>query len=484
MVFSSSTFIFAFLPLTLLLYYISPRIVKNYTLLAASLFFYWWNQNQYLYLLIESILVNYLFGIIIWKSNKRLLRLGTLTAGLTLDIALLGVYKYTDFVISIINDINEMNTPEGFMVNTIPLTDVLLPVGISFFTFQGISYLVDIYRRTCKCCYNPFETALYIASFPQLVAGPIVKYNEVSQQIKDRRTSIKGFAEGIEKFVTGLAKKTLIANTLGETTDNVFASISTGIDTPTAWLGIICYTLQIYYDFSGYSDMAVGLGRMFGFTFPENFNYPYISISITEFWRRWHISLSTWFRDYLYIPLGGNRKGFQSVNLLIVFFVTGLWHGASWNFVVWGLWYGVLLVFEKMIMLTKIDRIIPKSVRWFVTMAIVMAGWVVFRADDMGQAISYFEVLAGKDQAFHRMLHQTFKYNINGRIVWTIVAGVIFATPAFSFICGKMKKLCYKNAASTIVYDLCELAVIFILFALSIICVVNETYNPFIYFRF
>ncbi len=468
MVFSSAVFLFCFLPAVLLLYYISPARIKNFILLVASLVFYMWNKPEYIFLILISIAINYTGGLLAGISRSVITRRITLTAAIALNIFILVIFKYTDFIIKTVNDISGAD---------ISLTGIILPVGISFYTFQGLSYVIDVYRRTCAPCKNPLDIALYISLFPQLVAGPIVKYNEIYLQISDRSASIQSFADGIIRFVIGLSKKVLIANVLGETADDIFGAFTGGVDTISAWTGIICYTLQIYFDFSGYSDMAIGLGKMFGFTFPENFNYPYISKSITEFWRRWHISLSTWFRDYIYIPLGGSRKGNASLHLLIVFFITGLWHGASWNYVVWGMWYGILLVLEKPLLKTAFYKKIPAILRWAFTIFIVMIGWVFFRAENLTEAMGYIMCMAGVASVSPDAAHFSYMYYLDKRLIFTLAAACICSIPVW-----KNRALPYIE--KYIAARICEFAVIFILFILNIICIINNVYNPFIYFQF
>ena len=475
MVFSSSVFLFFFLPAVLLFYYITPKRFRNLTLLLFSFIFYGWGQPYYLSLLITSIIINWLSGFLIdrYPARKKLF----LIIAVTLNIALLGVFKYTDFAIEIANSL--------FHGNISP-TNIILPIGISFYTFQGMSYVIDIYRGTCSACKNPLDTALYISLFPQLIAGPIVKYNTIHSQLYARDIDLTGFTDGIFRFVTGLSKKVLLANVLGETADNIFDRLSDGIDTPSAWLGIICYTLQIYFDFSGYSDMAIGLGKMFGFSFNENFNYPYISTSITEFWRRWHISLSSWFRDYLYIPLGGNRRGIQAVNILIVFFVTGLWHGASLNFIVWGLWYGFFLIIEKYLKLapkretdsgtithmgTNKLMLLPK---WVIVMLIVILGWVVFRAPDLHAAIKYIGIMFGAKHA--GAVHFSYKYYLDKRIIFTVIIAAFGSLPVLKNFVSRFK--------DTTAARILRIPVMLILLALCIIFITNNVYNPFIYFQF
>lgn len=466
MVFSSTIFIFAFLPIVLLSYYILGKKVRNYVLLLASLFFYAWGGVEYLKILIVSITINYIFGILIDKlRDDIILKKIFLGIGIFLNLALLFYYKYYDFFMKNVN----------LTFNTeFPLKYIVLPIGISFFTFQGMSYIIDIYRKDGKVNKNPFSVALYISFFPQLVAGPIVKYKTVDDQIRNRKESIEYFSYGINRFVIGLAKKVIIADVLAAMADNIFTQYYSGIDTPTAWIGAICYTFQIYYDFSGYSDMAIGLGYMFGFKFMENFNYPYISKSITEFWRRWHISLSTWFKEYLYIPLGGNRRGNVYVNLFIVFLVTGIWHGADWSFVLWGLWHGLFILIERFIRNKKLYINTPDIIKYIVTMLIVILGWVLFRADNLEQATGFIKTMFGFGTA--SALTFEYMYFINKKLIFWIAMAAIGSMP---FIANKLKK--YNGRKS---FEILTTIGISILFVISIIFVVNSTYSPFIYFQF
>ncbi|WP_308779942.1 MBOAT family protein [uncultured Clostridium sp.] len=466
MVFSSSIFIFVFLPLVLFLYYISGKKLKNYVLLLASLFFYSWGGVSYLKILIVSIIINYIFGILIddVRSNIKLRKI-FLSLGIILNLALLFYYKYYDFTIENINEI--FNTSYS-------IKNIVLPIGISFFTFQGMSYIIDIYRNDGKVNKNPFSVALYISLFPQLVAGPIIKYKTIDDQIRNRKESLEFFSYGINRFVIGLAKKVIIADILAGMADNIFNLYYSGIDMPTAWIGAICYTFQIYYDFSGYSDMAIGLGYMFGFEFMENFNYPYISKSITEFWRRWHISLSTWFREYLYIPLGGNRRGNIYFNLFVVFLVTGIWHGAAWTFILWGLWHGFFILIERAIRNKEWYINVPRTIKYIVTMLIVILGWVLFRADNLEQAIGFIKTMFG----FSKAIDITFEYSyfINKKLVFWIVISILGAVP---FANNNLKK--YKKSKN---FEVLSTIIISLLFIISIIFVVNSTYSPFIYFQF
>ncbi|WP_195429078.1 MBOAT family protein [Clostridium sp. D46t1_190503_E9] len=467
MVFSSSVFIFMFLPLVVFLYYISGKKLRNYILLLASLLFYAWGGMNYLKILIVSILINYIFGLLIDKTvDKKGLRKFFLILGIILNLALLFYYKYYDFFIANTNALFNMN---------LEFKRIVLPIGISFFTFQGMSYIIDIYRNDGKVNRNIFSVALYISLFPQLVAGPIIKYKTIDEQIRNRKESIEYFSYGINRFVIGLGKKIIISDMLGAISDNIFLlASSSGIDMITAWIGAICYTLQIYFDFSGYSDMAIGLGYFFGFKFPENFNYPYISKSITEFWRRWHISLSTWFKEYLYIPLGGNRRGNVYFNLFVVFLVTGLWHGASWNFVIWGLWHGLFMIIERFLRDKEWYKKIPSYIKVPITLFIVVIGWVLFKATTLEEGLKYLSIMFGLS-TFSNITFE-YTYFISRKLIVLIIIGIIASTPILKDIFNR-----YRDVK---VFELIKTILITLLFIISIIFMVNSTYSPFIYFQF
>ncbi|EPY2304928.1 MBOAT family O-acyltransferase [Clostridium sporogenes] len=471
MVFSSQIFIFIFLPLTLIIYYtlgniLSNNIFKNCISLFASLIFYSWGGIKYLPVLCSSIFINYIFGLIIDKlKDKKRFKNFFLLIGIILNLVLLFYYKYYDFAIGNINRISNVS---------FQFKEIALPIGISFFTFQGMSYIIDIYRKDAKVNKNIISVALYISFFPQLIAGPIVKYKDIDNQIRKRKETMEYFSYGIERFVIGLSKKVIIADTIAGIADTIFSLSNVGIDQPTAWLGAICYTFQIYFDFSGYSDMAIGLGYLFGFKFMENFNYPYISKSITEFWRRWHISLSTWFKEYLYIPLGGNRKGNTYLNLFIVFLVTGLWHGASWNFIAWGIWNGIFIIIEKIINKKRWYIKIPCFIKTTITMFIVILGWVLFRANGLMDAINYLSIMFGINKA--TTVTYQFSYFVNKKLVFWMIISIIGSTP----ISGNMLRL-YKNKKK---FEMLKTIFIGILLIISIIFIVNSTYSPFIYFQF
>jgi alginate O-acetyltransferase complex protein AlgI len=479
MVFSSPIFLFVFLPLTLGLYYLLPRSAKNGFLLLASLVFYAWGEIFFVLVMLASIAFNYIFGRLIGTAEPSRKR-GYLVAGVVANLSLLAYFKYANFIVDNLQQL-------GWLAG-VDWSDVHLPLGISFFTFQAMSYLVDVYRGENRAQKSLVNVALYIALFPQLIAGPIVRYHDIARQIRKRTIDLLLVNSGLQRFVYGLAKKVLIANPLGLVADEVFALSGGDLTTGTAWLGIACYTLQIYFDFSGYSDMAIGLGRMLGFRFLENFNYPYVSRSIKEFWRRWHISLSSWFRDYLYIPLGGNRVGGLRtyLNLLIVFCLCGLWHGASWTFLTWGLFHGAFLVLER----TPFGRVLgmlPSVFRHLYTLLVVMAGWVFFRTESMGEAMQFFSALAGMSIADSQAPPVSQFLNI--KVAGLLLAGAILATPLAARINTALLR--WTGAAEPrlsgpggVAYAIGNVAVLTSLFLLSLTAIGANAYNPFIYFRF
>ncbi|RJP80138.1 MAG: MBOAT family protein [Desulfobacteraceae bacterium] len=483
MVFSSIIFLFLFLPVTLLVYFPIGKRFRNLFLLAASLFFYAWGETFYVLIMLASICANYIFGLMIARygnGTKAKLFLGF---AVTANLGLLIVFKYTNFLIDNFNQIFA-----SVLAAPIQIDPVHLPIGISFFTFQAMTYVVDVYRKEAPVQKNPVNIGLYISLFPQLIAGPIVRYNTVAGQIISRSINLKDFAEGIERFIFGLGKKVLIANSVAVAADKIFAIPSEHLTFSLAWMGILCYTLQIYFDFSGYSDMAIGLGRMFGFTFPENFNYPYLSKSIREFWKRWHISLSTWFRDYLYIPLGGNKLGTVRTyaNLVTVFFLCGLWHGASWNFVIWGLLHGLFLVLERIGLEKLLDRI-WSPIQYLYTLLVVMTCWVFFRAETLPDALSFIAAMFGFARG-DGIIHHTGLY-LDNEIWLTMIAGIIFSAPIFPFI-KKTWSTITKNQTG-ISGNLTEgisaisgISSLILIFLASIMSLAAGAYNPFIYFRF
>lgn len=469
MVFSSMTFLLVFLPLISMFYFMADKKFKNLILLVFSLIFYAWGEPKYIILMVLSIIINYFIGLIIDKYSKdKKVKITTLICAIIINIGLLIYFKYYNFGIGIVNGLFHLN---------ISLKDIVLPIGISFYTFQILSYVIDLYRGTIKVQKNIFNLALYVSFFPQLIAGPIVKYKDIEKEINDRKTSIEDLNYGIKRFVYGLSKKVLLANTLALTADYIFDSELSALNTPIMWLGAICYTLQIYFDFSGYSDMAIGLGRIFGFHFNENFNYPYISKSITEFWRRWHISLSTWFKEYIYIPLGGNRKGKYRtyINLMIVFLTTGLWHGASWNFVCWGIYYGIFLIIERIFLKKYLDKyvVLPH----IYTIFLFILGWVMFRAPGMKYALDLYKLMFSFDFSSTYLYSQ---YIFNGQFIFILIISILMCGPVqvlSKVIFEKNKDIQNK------LYKLENIFVI-LLFILCLLDLSSNGYNPFIYFRF
>lgn len=466
MVFSSTIFLCVYLPLILLGYYICPKKGKNLFLLIASLVFYAWGEPKYVFLMIFSILINYVFGLLMDKhrANKKRLKL-MLVLSVIIDLGLLSVFKYTDFIITNVNAI--FNT--GF-----DLLNIALPIGISFYTFQAMSYTIDVYRDDVRVQRNLIDFGMYITMFPQLIAGPIVRYADVQDQLAERSVTTADFSEGIMRFVVGLGKKVLLANQMGAVWTDIYA-LGGDVSALMAWTGAVAFTFQIYFDFSGYSDMAIGLGRMFGFKFPENFRYPYESVSITDFWRRWHITLSTWFKEYLYIPLGGNRRGLarQALNLLIVWSLTGFWHGAGWNFVMWGLYYFAILFIEKLFLLKALDKL-PKFFRHVYALLLIVIGWVIFASDDVSVLLPYLGSMFGANGALGGMDVYTLLTKAV-LIVICCVASTEIPKRLFVTATGKMN----EKAAFT-VKSVLTLA----LLALSFIFLIGDSYNPFLYFRF
>lgn len=469
MVFSSSFFLLFFLPIIIIGYFIIPTkyaAAKNIFLLLVSLSFFSWETPKNIILLLASILLNFVTGLAIKvcsdiPKEKKLYFI----AGILFNLGFLFYYKYFGFTVANIN---------GIFGTSFTLPNIILPIGISFFTFQGMSYVIDVYRGEVEVCTNIAEFALYISLFPQLIAGPIVNYKDIAAQLHSHPSSSKQFSEGVERFLTGLFKKILIADVLAVPVTRISDLLATGIDMPSAWLSMICYTLQIYFDFSAYSDMAIGLAKMFGFSLLENFDHPYISSSVTEFWRRWHISLSTWFRDYLYIPLGGNRKGNVYFNLFIVFCATGLWHGAKWQFLLWGLWHGSFLIIERILIKYNILSKIPAMLRWVYTMLVVSLGWVLFNANGVHNALAMFKVLFGLNK--FDFVELSFAYFFNTKIMITILIAIIGSTPLVSHFMNENR----VNVGGVIV----RRCVLFALFILCVASAVNGTYSPFIYFQF
>jgi alginate O-acetyltransferase complex protein AlgI len=477
MVFSSTVFLFIFLPLVLCVYFVLPRFLRNAWLLVMSLLFYAWGEKVFTFVMLGSITANYIFGLLVEHFKGKRAVKWVVAASVVANLTLLIAYKYAAFLAGALNPV--------LLSLHLPALDLKpghLPIGISFFTFHAISYVVDVYRGNATVQRNFFNFALYESLFPQLVAGPIIRYQDIADQINERRETLDGFAYGICRFILGMSKKVLIANTMASTADQIFALNTDGLSAPVAWLGALCYTLQIYFDFSGYSDMAIGLGRMFGFTFIENFNYPYISQSIQEFWRRWHISLSTWFRDYLYIPLGGNRVPPWRiyVNLVTVFFLCGLWHGASWNFVIWGLMHGFFLVLERQKWMAWLDRL-WRPLRHAYALFIVMIGWVFFRADTFPEACAYLQTMAGFGPRAPTTHH--LPLYIDNVTLLALAAGLIGSMPVAKLM-GNLNSSLSRQPALDIAGSLVRVAALSFLFILCTMQLAAGTYNPFIYFRF
>lgn len=466
MVFSSTIFLCVYLPLVLLGYYICPKKGRNLFLLIVSLVFYAWGEPKYVFLMIFSILVNYIFGRLMDKNRGRQKRMKLLLVlSVVIDLGLLSVFKYTDFIITNVNAI---------FGSSFDLLNIALPIGISFYTFQAMSYTIDVYRDDVRVQKNLIDFGMYITMFPQLIAGPIVRYADVQDQLAERSVTTADFSEGVMRFVVGLGKKVLLANQMGAVWSEIYA-LGGDVSALMAWTGAIAYTFQIYFDFSGYSDMAIGLGRMFGFKFPENFRYPYQSVSITDFWRRWHITLSTWFKEYLYIPLGGNRCGLarQALNLLIVWSLTGFWHGAGWNFVMWGLYYFVILFIEKLFLLKALDKL-PKLFRHVYALLLIVIGWVIFASDDVSVLLPYLGSMFGANGAVGGMdVYTLFTKAV--LIVICCVASTELPKRLFLSATGAMN----EKAAFTI-----KSVMTIALLALSMILLIGDSYNPFLYFRF
>lgn len=483
MLFSSMIFLWCFLPIVLIINYIISRVlakdeakrirVKNGWLLLASIVFYAWGGVNYLFLMLACIVVNYIGGWLIdsksdspekgWGASKTVLIIT-----IVIDLAILFVFKYSNMVAGILKADN--------------WTEIVLPIGISFYTFQAMSYVIDVYRKKAKVQKNIFDFALYVSLFPQLIAGPIVKYSDISEQISVREESVDLFYEGQRRFCYGLGKKVLIANICAQIVDSIWAGDIANMGAAVAWLGAIAYTLQIYYDFSGYSDMAIGIGRMLGFSLKENFNYPYVSTSVQEFWRRWHISLSGWFKEYVYIPLGGNRKGITRtcINLFIVFLLTGVWHGAGYTFIVWGVLYGVVLIIERLWLSKLLEKNPAKIVNYLYTMIIVIFAWILFRSDSIGQAVTYIGSLFKP-----RNTYMTVESYLSMSSILSILAGILFMGPvqlAYKKLFADKNEKAHENGKEAVfVVDLiCQILVL----VLAMMMLISGTYNPFIYFRF
>ncbi len=474
MVFSSLEFLCIFLPAVFLLYTVIPvHKVRNGLLIAFSLVFYAYGEPVYVLLMILSSLVNYLCALWIGKSEKQ--KKLPLIIAIVFNLGTLVLFKYTGMFVTAFNSVTHLS---------VPVPDIILPIGISFYTFQALSYVIDVYRGEVGVQKNYFKVLLYISFFPQLIAGPIVKYRDIAGQIDNRSQSLEQIAQGLRRFVCGLAKKVLIANTMGQVADIIFAQSTSELGFLSAWLGAAAYLFQIYYDFCGYSDMAIGLGKMFGFTFKENFRYPYGARSVQDFWRRWHISLSTWFKEYLYIPLGGNRKGKArtALNRIIVFFFTGLWHGANWTFVLWGLWHGLFLLLEEYLPFLKK---LPKVLGHIYTMLVVLLGFVVFRADTIGYGFGYI----GRMFSFGSPGSYDMSLALRQLTPWFIfifVIAVIGCAPIRP-LSDKIRQKLYADGSVSTAWRIVSVALYCLAFAGLFFCILRLSpsgYNPFIYFRF
>ena len=468
MVFSSILFLFYYLPLVLTIYFISPKKYRNLVLFLSSLFFYSWGEPKYIWIMLFSTFVDFTCGrrVHYYKIKDQINKAKSwLRVSIFVNLGLLGFFKYSDFLIANIN--NLFNTG-------IPLLGFALPIGISFYTFQTMSYTIDVYRGETGVQNNIISFGSYVTLFPQLIAGPIVRYKTVAEEIDHRVETYDLFGEGVKRFILGLGKKVLLANSIGLIWENISSVDVSTIPTLTAWIGILAFAFQIYFDFSGYSDMAIGLGKMFGFNFLENFNYPYMSRSITEFWRRWHISLGTWFKEYLYIPLGGNRvsKWMNLRNILIVWMLTGIWHGASWNFALWGLYFGIILIIEKFILMKYLEKL-PSFFRRVYTLSLILISWVIFAFDSFAHGWAYIKVLFTSNGG-------GFLDNNSIYLLYTnIILFVILIIGSTNIPKNIWEKISLKHKGQTME----NIYLLFVLI-LSIAYLVDQSYNPFLYFRF
>ena len=468
MVFSSLLFLFYFLPVILILYYIVPRKFRNLILFISGLIFYAWGEPVYVFLMLFSTVADYIHGILIdrYKDRKNISKI-VLISSVIINLGLLSFFKYFGFVLQVINDFTGASFKDP---------GLSLPIGISFYTFQTMSYTIDLYRKRIPVQKNFITFGAYVSLFPQLIAGPIVRYNAIAEQLENRKVSMTGFGEGVARFVLGMGKKVLIANNIGILWQQIQVMHSEELTVMTAWIGALAFGFQYFFDFSGYSDMAIGLGKMFGFDFPENFNYPYISRSITEFWRRWHISLGSWFRDYVYIPLGGNREGRFNLyrNLFIVWFLTGLWHGAGWNYILWGLYFGILITLEKTVLLKILEKI-PRWATHVYTLLAVAVGWMVFAFENMSAGIGYLKAMFGLGGA--GFLDNRSMYFLYTNVVILIIS-ILASTPVFKKYTEALQE---KSPRLIYVTSILGYASVMIL---STAYLVDSTYNPFLYFRF
>ncbi len=468
MVFSSVVFLYIFLPLMLLAYFIVPSKFKNAIMILASLIFFAWGEIKYILIMLILAVMDFICGRKIEESDDKRKRKLFLFIDVSVNLLILFFFKYSDFIIGNINAVTGLK---------IPLLNIPLPIGVSFNTFQSLSYIIDVYNKKVKCEKSFYNYLTYTTLFPQIIAGPIVRYEEVDETLETKNISVNNFTLGMKRFIIGLAKKVLIANNVGMLFNIMQNNLYSKDSALLSILGIIAFALQIYFDFSGYSDMAIGLAKIFGMDFDENFNYPYISKSITEFFRRWHITLSTWFRDYIYIPLGGNRKGLakQIRNILVVWFLTGMWHGASWNFIIWGVFFGVILVLEKIILLKVLDKL-PNIFKHIYVIVLVLISWAIFAFDDLSQGIEYLKNMLMLNKNIPFANSEAIYYLKNYAIIFLI--GFVFSTPIPNKLFKKMEEK--NNLLAQIFVCVTYLG----LFLLSTAVLVSDTYNPFLYFRF
>ena len=496
MVFSSVHFLFLFLPIVFVIYFITGKKAKNIVLLVASLFFYIYGEKYFSIIMLVSIISNHFFGIWIERATEKVSKRKILIYAVILNLGLLGFFKYTNFLVENINALIQLMLPENFnaifaltMSTPIPSPGIHLPIGISFFTFQSLSYVIDVYRGDVEAQKKFTSTALFISSFPQLVAGPIVRYHDVAKQLLEREVTREKFYLGIKRFVIGLGKKVLIANTVAVTADHIFDQLPMNEMTATlAWAGLICYAIQLYFDFSGYSDMAIGLGHMFGFTFLENFNYPFISLSIRDHWKRWHISLTNWMRDYLYIPLGGNRGStFRTYfNLVMIFVVTAFWHGADWHFLLWGLYNGMFMALERAGII-KPEKLKFKFLQWFYAMFVILIGYVLFRATGLDRAFPYIAALFGFGEGTGVGQHLFF--HIKMEQILALIAGIIGSGPIMPYLDEQISTFLskYRSRFMRFLHAVFPTVKGLLLLSILLLCIIKlsaGTYNPFIYFTF
>lgn len=471
MVFSSVLFLFRFLPIFMICYFLVPRKMKNLVLFLGSLVFYAWGEPVYIFLMLFSTISDYVWGRLIeeyrGKDHSRIF----LLCSIGINLFILGFFKYADFL---------MQTVNAVFGTSIPFLNLPLPIGISFYTFQTMSYVIDVYRGDTKAQRNILQFGVYVTMFPQLIAGPILKYHQVERYLQDRRTDLDAISYGAKRFVTGLAKKVLLANNLGLLWKQVTELGTDQMSVLMAWLGIAAFALQIYFDFSGYSDMAIGLGAVLGFHFPENFNYPYVATSVKDFWHRWHISLSTWFKEYVYIPLGGNRKGLprQLFNILVVWMLTGIWHGAVWNFLFWGLWFALFLILEKLF-LGEVLESVPKVFGRVYTLAVVLISWVFFALESPGEILAYLQAMFGMNGV--GPVNSLAMFLSNEYLVLLVIA-LVACLPLGSRLVHALKSS--KTGPAMALYRLGEKVIPAVLLLLSVAYIVDASYNPFLYFRF